>query len=104
MGWSCSFLADLPPQLPERGARIDHAGLGLHGRAIKFAQSKHGHTWPPPRARVDTVQNRPESWLYEGVKLGKLPPLHELYPGSKAKRVSGLEIEQHIANAKKRLK
>jgi hypothetical protein len=24
-------------------------------------KSKHGHTWPPPRARVDTVQNRPES-------------------------------------------
>src|SRR5260370_33514508 len=25
-------------------------------------KSKHGHTWPPPRARVDTVQNRPEPW------------------------------------------
>ena len=23
-------------------------------------KSKHAHTWPPPRARVDTVQNRPD--------------------------------------------
>src|SRR5207342_3369813 len=22
-------------------------------------KSKHGHTWPPPRARVETVQKRP---------------------------------------------
>jgi predicted DNA-binding transcriptional regulator AlpA len=42
------------------------------------------------------------STYYEGMKLGKLPPLHELYPGSRARRVSGLEIEQHIANAKNR--
>jgi hypothetical protein len=25
-------------------------------------KSKHGHTWPPPRARVETVQNRPEDF------------------------------------------
>jgi hypothetical protein len=27
-------------------------------------KSKHAHTWPPPRARVETVQDRPESWFW----------------------------------------
>jgi hypothetical protein len=50
--------------------------------------------------RLLSIKSR--STYYDGAKSGKLPPLHELYPGSKAKRVSGLEIEQHIANAKNR--
>jgi hypothetical protein len=35
------------------------AGLAACSTSLP-RKSKHGHTWPPPRARVDTVQNRSE--------------------------------------------
>jgi hypothetical protein len=38
------------------------AGLAACSASLP-RKSKHGHKWPPPRARVDTVQNRPESWF-----------------------------------------
>ena len=40
------------------------AGLAACSASLP-RKSKHGHTWPPPRARVDTVQDRPESWVGE---------------------------------------
>ena len=41
------------------------AGLAACSASLP-RKSKHGHTWPPPRARVDTVQNRPGN--FENVK------------------------------------
>ena len=47
--------------LPALGrARPDSCVTGMAACSASLPRkSKHGHTWPPPRARVDTVQNRP---------------------------------------------
>jgi DNA-binding response OmpR family regulator len=37
------------------GSTAGHAPDWLRARSLP-RKSKHGHTWPPPRARVDTVQ------------------------------------------------
>ena len=46
--------------------RTSRIVAGLLCSASLPRKSKHGHTWPPPRARVDTVQNRPESCRPDG--------------------------------------
>ena len=50
--------------LPALGrARPDSCVTGLAACSASLPRkSKHGHTWPPPRARVETVQDRPESF------------------------------------------
>jgi hypothetical protein len=49
----------------------------LRAQASLPRKSKHGHTWPPPRAC--TVQNRPESWS---------PAAHRLAPVGPAIQIS----------------
>jgi hypothetical protein len=44
MGWSCSFLADLPAQLPERG--FEHRTLGP-GHVSHIAHTPAGENRPP---------------------------------------------------------
>jgi hypothetical protein len=60
------FLGTLVPSGIHRTCRIV-AGLAACSGSLP-RKSKHGHTWPPPRARVDTVQNRPESRLSPDAK------------------------------------
>src|SRR4249919_3967404 len=56
-GSGCPVLGTLVPFGIHRTCRIV-AGLAACSASLP-RKSKHGHTWPPPRARVDTVQNRP---------------------------------------------
>jgi len=45
---------DLPPR---DSARLGSGGLGwLRAQRPCLENPKHGHTWPPPRARVETVR------------------------------------------------
>src|SRR5207344_2490551 len=52
----CPVLGTLVPSGIHRTCRIV-TGLAAYSASLP-RKSKHGHTWPPPRARVDTVQNR----------------------------------------------
>jgi hypothetical protein len=40
MGWSCSFLADLPPQLPERGARTGAGKATFNPLSLKLPSNE----------------------------------------------------------------
>jgi hypothetical protein len=58
-GSGCPVLGSLVPSGIHRTCRIV-AGLAACSASLP-RKSKHGHTWPPPRACVETVQDRPES-------------------------------------------
>jgi hypothetical protein len=52
--------------LDERGLHMPHRRRTGGVLSVLASKIQTGHTWPPPRARVEIVQDRPESWSAGG--------------------------------------